>query len=181
MKKKLLVILLTVLMLFSSVSPALVSADPLETDGNDIRVMGWNLLNTPGVINNWEEYFTVNKRGERTVDIIGRYDADSIGFQEGNLSWKNFLNVNLTDYTIVPATQRFTDPIYYRQDRLDLVDSGVFWLSATPDVPSKQSDAAEERVCTWAIFRNKATGVMYAHFNTHLVMSATKQERPVCA
>ena len=52
MKKKLLVILLTVLMLFSSVSPAMVSADPLETDGNDIRVMGWNLLNTPGVINN---------------------------------------------------------------------------------------------------------------------------------
>ncbi|MGI6260904.1 MAG: sugar-binding protein [Acutalibacteraceae bacterium] len=151
-----------------SLSPALVAAAPLAAGENDIRVMGWNLLNTPGTIENWEEYFTVNKRGERTVDIIGRYDADSIGFQEGNLNWKNFLNVNLTNYTIVPATQAFTDPIYYRQDRLELMDSGVFWLSDTPDVPSKQSDAAEERVCTWAIFRNKATDVMYAHFNTHL-------------
>ncbi len=168
MKKKLLAVLLSLLMVAMSLSPAFAIDGITDQTGADIRVMGWNLLNTPGVIENWNEYFTINKRGERTVDIISRYDADSIGFQEGNVNWKNYLNVNLTNYTIVPATQGATDPIYYRQDRVDLVDAGVFWLSATPDVPSKEANAAEERVCTWAIFRNKTTGVMYAHFNTHL-------------
>ena len=99
MKKKLLAVLLSLLMVAMSLSPAFAIDGITDQTGADIRVMGWNLLNTPGVIENWNEYFTINKRGERTVDIISRYDADSIGFQEGNVNWKNYLNVNLTNYT----------------------------------------------------------------------------------
>ena len=34
--------------------------------------------------------------------------------------------------------------------------------------PSKGWDAQLNRICTWAVLRNKETGESYAHFNTHL-------------
>ena len=58
--------------------------------------------------------------------------------------------------------------ILYRTDRLELLDSGTFWLSPTPEVPgSKGWDAAIERVATWARFRDRRTGCRYLHVNTH--------------
>lgn len=69
----------------------------------DIAVMSWNIINNPGVIANWAEYYTYNARVERAVEIISRYDADSIGFQEINTNLRNALNVMLTDYAMVPA------------------------------------------------------------------------------
>ena len=58
--------------------------------------------------------------------------------------------------------------IYYRTDRLELLDSGTFWLSPTPEVAgSKGWDAAIERVATWGRFRDRRTGCRYVHLNTH--------------
>jgi endonuclease/exonuclease/phosphatase family metal-dependent hydrolase len=59
-------------------------------------------------------------------------------------------------------------PIFYLKEKYDLVDSGSFWLSETPQKPSKGWDAQLNRICTWAVLRNKETGESYAHFNTHL-------------
>lgn len=164
MKKRFLVLLLTLAMLLSILAPV-AAASPTTPD---IRVIGQNLLNQPGVITNWEKYFTVNIRGEQMLDILARYDADTIGFQEANMNWKNFLEVNLKNYEIAPNTEKSSNPIYYNTTRMTLLDSGVFWLSDTPDYPSKNSIANEERTCTWAIVKNNTNGVVYAHFNTHL-------------
>lgn len=60
-------------------------------------------------------------------------------------------------------------PILYRTDRVELVESGHFWLSETPTVPgSKGWDAACERVATWAIFKDKENGKLFYMLNTHL-------------
>lgn len=142
---------------------------PRETD---IAVMSWNMLNTPGVIANFEEYYTYNARVERAVEIISRYDADSIGFQETNPNIRNALNVMLTDYAMVPGMELSTDTIFYRKDRVEVVDSGLIWLSETPDVPSTYALADEERIATWAVLKNKETGASYIHFNTHLALTA---------
>lgn len=48
------------------------------------------------------------------------------------------------------------------------MDSGTFWLSQTPEIPSIGWDAVCNRVCTWAVLENKSTGEQYAHINTHL-------------
>lgn len=57
--------------------------------------------------------------------------------------------------------------IFYNKEKYELLTSGNFWLSPTPDVPSKGWDAAYIRICTWAHLSEKATGKEFYFFNTH--------------
>lgn len=57
--------------------------------------------------------------------------------------------------------------ILYNSNVWKCLDSGTFWLSETPDVPSFGWDADCRRVCTWALLQNRVTGEQYAHVNTH--------------
>jgi len=57
--------------------------------------------------------------------------------------------------------------IYYNSSRYVLLENGTFWLSKTPKVPSKSWDAALNRICTWAKFREKETLKSFYIFNTH--------------
>lgn len=58
--------------------------------------------------------------------------------------------------------------IFYRADKLKLLDSGNFWLNETPDVPKLGWDAACIRICTWGKFKDKATKLTFFHFNIHM-------------
>lgn len=58
-------------------------------------------------------------------------------------------------------------PILYDTTLLHLRDQGTFWLSNTPDQPSKSWDAALPRVCTWAKFEWKKSFQAFYVFNTH--------------
>ncbi|HKI87617.1 MAG TPA: endonuclease/exonuclease/phosphatase family protein [Draconibacterium sp.] len=44
---------------------------------------------------------------------------------------------------------------------------GTFWLSETPEKPSKGWDAALNRIVTWGKFQSKVTGKQFIVFNTH--------------
>lgn len=46
--------------------------------------------------------------------------------------------------------------------------SGTFWLSPTPNVPSKGWDAAYRRIATWAHLSRKSDGNRFLALNTHL-------------
>lgn len=58
--------------------------------------------------------------------------------------------------------------IFYRSSRFNLIDSGTFWLSDTPGKISKGWDAALNRVCTYALLKDKRTKKTFWVFNTHL-------------
>ena len=60
--------------------------------------------------------------------------------------------------------------IFYKADRLRLLDQGNFWLSETPDRPGLGWDAACVRVCTWGRFaRQTATDdEAFYFFNLHM-------------
>lgn len=57
-------------------------------------------------------------------------------------------------------------PIHYDPKQYQLEDSGTFWLSPTPDSPSKGWDAALNRICTWGRFKDKKGEKFYV-FNVH--------------
>jgi endonuclease/exonuclease/phosphatase family metal-dependent hydrolase len=58
--------------------------------------------------------------------------------------------------------------IFYDTARLQVLGSKTFWLSENPDaVGVKGWDAAYPRVVTWAKFRDRKTGKVFFHFNTH--------------
>ena len=59
-------------------------------------------------------------------------------------------------------------PIFYRKDRLELLNEGHFWLSGQPDKPGKGWDAACTRICTWGYFKDKRSKRRFYFFNTHM-------------
>lgn len=58
--------------------------------------------------------------------------------------------------------------LYYRNDLYELLNSGDFWLSETPDVPTMGWDAACYRIVTWAKLKDVKTEKAFYAFNTHL-------------
>ena len=60
--------------------------------------------------------------------------------------------------------------IFYKNDRLRLLDQGNFWLNETPDKPGLGWDAACVRICTWGKFaRQTATNDdAFYFFNLHM-------------
>ena len=57
--------------------------------------------------------------------------------------------------------------IFYKKDRFELLQESTFWLPETPEVMSKGWDAALNRVCTYALLKDKKTKQIFWVFNTH--------------
>ncbi len=58
--------------------------------------------------------------------------------------------------------------IFYKRDRFELIEASTFWLSETPDKISMGWDAACNRICTTAIFKDLKTNQIIQFSNTHL-------------
>lgn len=58
--------------------------------------------------------------------------------------------------------------IFYRHTRFALEGHGDFWLSETPDTPSKGWDGhCCKRIASWARLRDKASGRVFVALNAH--------------
>ncbi|SHF81418.1 endonuclease/exonuclease/phosphatase family protein [Pedobacter caeni] len=57
--------------------------------------------------------------------------------------------------------------IYFDKSRFTRRDGGTFWLSETPEKPSKGWDAALNRVCSWVRLFDKKNKKEFLVFNTH--------------
>lgn len=117
---------------------------------------------------------SAKSRAPLVIQTLRDAKPDSFGLQEALKEWMDYLTEGLPEYGWVGVGRddgkgagEF-NPIFYRKDRYDLVDSGTFWLSETPEVPSLGWNGGCNRVCTWAVLRDRATGFTYAHVNTHL-------------
>lgn len=58
--------------------------------------------------------------------------------------------------------------VFYDTKRIELENWGTYWLSETPDVPSKGWDARCKRTATWALFYDKSKKRHFYFVNTHL-------------
>ncbi len=68
------------------------------------------------------------------------------------------------DWRKFPSTQ----PIFYRTDRLRLLDQGWFFFSETPDaIYSRTFDGSFPAFCSWARFQPVAGGAAFTVFNVH--------------
>lgn len=180
---KLVEIFIAFVSVFTSICPGnSIKANPVpaRAEGTDIRAVSFNLRCT-GVGETSVEY-----RQSLLISQLNEYGADSMGFQEANIEWLLYLKEGLTDYDYVGRTRFDGDvlgeasPVFYRKDKLDLIDYDTFWLSKTPDkVGSKDWGSQNIRVCTWALLENKETKERYVHFNTHLdhISSKAREEQ----
>ena len=60
------------------------------------------------------------------------------------------------------------EAIFYKKDKLQLLDHGDFWLNETPDKPALGWDAACIRICTWGKFAVNASQQTFYYFNLHM-------------
>src|SRR5688572_13434609 len=135
-----------------------------------LRVMTFNVrYDTPSDgANAWPH------RRDWVAALVRFHAPDAIGVQEALVHMLTDLDARLPGFARVGvgradgrAGGEFS-AILYRSDRLELLDSGTFWLSPTPEVAgSKGWDTAIERIATWARFRDRRTGCRHLHVNTH--------------
>ena len=140
---------------------------PTIQDGS-YRFMTYNLRYSASDYDEWYE------RRDEIVSLIENYEPDSIGMQEADWGWMDFLPSELDNYSYVGVGRDDGEsegefaPIFYLTEKFNLLENGTFWLSDTPDEPSYGWDAVCRRICTYAILENRDTGEVFAHFNTHL-------------
>lgn len=58
--------------------------------------------------------------------------------------------------------------VFYNKDRFKMLKWGTYWLSETPDVPSKGWDAKCKRTATWVLLKDRQSGKKFWFVNTHL-------------
>ena len=58
--------------------------------------------------------------------------------------------------------------IFWNKKAVSMLKWGTFWLSETPEKPSKGWDAECFRTATWALMKDKKTGKKFYFVNTHL-------------
>ena len=133
-----------------------------------LKIISYNLLCYGPDDKDW----TVRK--DMVTDILKNQKPDSFGVQEAHIDWMNTISSALPDYDYVGVGRddgkeggEFS-PVFYLKDKFEVTDSGTFWLSETPDEPSFGWDAVCRRVCSYAQLKDKSTGAVYVHMNTHL-------------
>lgn len=110
-------------------------------------------------------------RTEAAVAILR--EADLIGVQEALPGMLEDLDARAPAFARIGVGRQADgggeySAIYYRTARFELLEDGTFWLSATPEVPGSVGwDAALPRICTWGRFRDRTTGAVFVHANTH--------------
>lgn len=118
--------------------------------------------------NGWEQRLPIISQ------LINFNDFDILGAQEVLRPQLNDLLAQLPayDYTGVGRDDRKTEgeyaPVFYRKDKVTLLRSGHFWLSEQTAYPNKGWDAVLPRICTWAEFEVKKTGLTLWFFNLHM-------------
>mgnify|MGYP006283954759 CR=1 FL=1 len=158
--------LLTVTTIF--ILPLSCSKDSHELE-DGIKTCSFNIRfdNPNDGFNQWDN------RRKNVVIFLGIEKPDIIGFQEVLSNQLEYLEMRLTGYSRVGVgrddgiDQGEFAPILYLDERFMLLDSGNFWLSETPAVPSIGWDALINRICTWVILEDQLSGEEIHVYNTH--------------
>ena len=67
--------------------------------------------------------------------------------------------------------------IFWNKKTVSMLKWGTFWLSDTPEKPSKGWDAECFRTATWALMKDKKTGKKFYFVNTHLDHKGTEAQK----
>jgi endonuclease/exonuclease/phosphatase family metal-dependent hydrolase len=134
-----------------------------------INVITFNIrYNTPNDgVNAWPN------RVEMVTGLLKFHEADLFGLQEALYGQIEDVQKNMPGFEWFGVGRDDGDkggefsPIFYNKTKFILIEKGTFWLSETPEKPSKGWDAALNRVVTWGKFKSKVTGKLFYYYNTH--------------
>lgn len=129
-----------------------------------LRLMSFNIQQPYGT--DWDS------RKANGASIINTTQADVIGTQEAVNYQRDYL-IQQTGYKWFGTGRDGGDAgegswIFYKGDKytIDVNNSGSFWMSATPTVPSAFA-GSYNRICTYVRLVEKTTGQGFYMFNAH--------------
>ena len=102
------------------------------------------------------------------------HDLEIFGTQEGYIGQLEGMKALLPGYEYIGVGRDDGkqagehSALFYKTEVFDLLDHGDFWLSPTPDEPSKGWDAALNRICTWGHFKVKETKQELYYMSLHM-------------
>ena len=115
------------------------------------------------------------QRSPYVASLIRFHDFDIIGTQEGKYHQLQDMLSMMPGYDDIGVGRDDGihagehSAIFYKTDKFDVVDHGDFWLSETPDRPSKGWDAPmHKRICSWGKFRDRNSGDTILFINLHM-------------
>lgn len=143
---------------------------------NEIKIMSFNIRtssmddDTP---NHWDN------RKEAVLALIKDQMPDIMGVQEATYTdqWKwlkdklkssGYDGYGLNRQTGKESGAGECPGILYNTKVIKMIDVGTFWLSETPDTPSKGWGARYYRTATWGLFKHIPTDKEFFYINTHL-------------
>ena len=121
----------------------------------------------------YAKYNGWDHRKQYVCDLINLEAFDVFGSQEVRKAQLDDMLAMLPEYAYIGVGRDYGDdrgefcPVFYRKDVVEKLDGGTFWLSPTPNVPSKGWDAKYKRICTWGLFRHKVSGKKFYFLNVH--------------
>ena len=143
---------------------------PQLSYGQEIKVMSYNIRLGSGEdgTNSWQF------RAPLTIEMIEDQAPDIFGVQEALGYQVEFIKEFTKDYECVGVGREDGKKdgehmsIFWNKKTMKLLKWGTYWLSETPNKPSKGWDAACYRTATWALMKDKKTGKKFYFVNTHL-------------
>ncbi|UBZ07203.1 endonuclease/exonuclease/phosphatase family protein [Salegentibacter mishustinae] len=135
----------------------------------EVEVMSYNIkyANENDGENSW------SKRKEHITNQIKFYEPEIMGVQEALISQLKHFESEMENYKYVGVGRddgkgagEFS-AIFYNAKEFEVLENDTFWLSDTPAEISVGWDAAMERICTYAKFKDKDSGKIFWVFNTH--------------
>lgn len=134
-----------------------------------LKVMSFNIRLS---LDSDKENSWTNRKKE-AIDLLSYYQPDYFGVQEAVPEQMRDIKNGLKNYNYVGVGRddgkekgEFS-ALFYDTRQLEVLRSGTFWLSETPEKPSKGWDAAYNRVCTYALFKDKKSSKKFLAMNVH--------------
>ena len=151
-------------------------------NNNDVLLVA--SYNTASPWGNLIEGTYTTRRAHLFAQQVNDVLPDVLGVQELNSIWQGKFQELLPQYAYYGVKRGGDDKeqtsemsgIFYLKDKFELVESDTFWISLTPEKESKFENAACHRICSYVVLKNKNTGAMFAHLNTHLDHVSTEAQ-----
>lgn len=132
-----------------------------------LRIMSFNICCEDHPEYDWGD------RKKKVASVIRFHKADLIGLQEASQDQIDDITRFLPEFHLYAGARLHNgsvdthDSILFRKSRFDLLNSGFFFLSPTPDQPSKGWDAKYFRAAAWVKLFDKKSQTTFYFFNTH--------------
>ena len=162
--KRLSLIILAVMMVFD-----ICAQEKENTLSDGLKVMSYNIRlgSADDKTNSWALRYTA------TEEMLKDQAPDVFGVQEALVYQVAFIE-DICGYESVGVGRENGKKegehmsIFWNKKTVKMLKWGTFWLSETPEKPSKGWDAECFRTATWALMKDKKTGKKFYFVNTHL-------------